>query len=56
MQTKDQKPQGNRGQGGTCHVCGGQGEIVRQTKDGRKKVRCIQCRGTGESGGQYQTK
>lgn len=57
MQTKDQKPQGARGAtNGPCRACGGQGQIKQQTKDGTKTIRCIQCRGTGHSSGNYQTK
>lgn len=57
METKDQKPQGTRGQTAACRACGGKGVIEKGVKDGvRQTVRCIQCRGTGQSGGNYPTK
>ena len=51
MTTKDQRPA--TGKATKCRACGGKGSI---SKDGKKQVRCITCRGTGQSSGSYQTK
>lgn len=55
MKTKNQRPTGNA-QTTTCRACGGKGYVEKGVKDGtRERVRCIQCGGSGKSGG-YVTK